>query len=214
MTDAKAKFALANQILRDKALTSSARLVGWYLADHINTRRGYAWPSQAKIAADLGISERSIRSAIKPLNKYFDIARTKRRGRANEYRLAAKIACNGATITGKNCTLMGQNLPVDRAKFAAHPLKYPLNDPLKGAARPRIRNLKSAGREERKPRAKWTPETAQAYLSGVEAAMLEPTTRPAVKCEIPALSQIASDESLDAVTRERAATLRDMALAT
>lgn len=205
MTDAKAKFALANQILRDNALTYSARLVGWYLADHINTRRGYAWPPQERIAADLAMSLRSVKYAIKELKKYFDIDRS---GRANEYRIGAKIAPIDRTDRCKKRHRKVQKTTGNGAKFAPHPSNI-LLDPLSGASRPRIQNLKSAGREERKPRPTWTPETANAYLADVEAAMLEPTTRQAAKCEIPALSQIANDESLDAVTRDRAATLRD-----
>jgi hypothetical protein len=62
---AKAKFDLANKIRMDIGLTPSTRLVGLYIADHINTKRGYAWCTQEQIAADLGIDERTVRRGLK-----------------------------------------------------------------------------------------------------------------------------------------------------
>src|SRR5262245_59342280 len=82
---AKAKFDLANRIRADIELTPSTRLVGIHIADHINTKRGYAWCTQAQIAAGLGITVRTVERSIKPLTKYFAINRS---GRANEYHLA------------------------------------------------------------------------------------------------------------------------------
>jgi hypothetical protein len=81
----RAKFDLANRILLDKNLIPAYRLVGWYIADHINTKRGYAWPP---IAEDLGISVSSVKRDIKSLAPYFNIDR---RGRANEYRIGVKL---------------------------------------------------------------------------------------------------------------------------
>ena len=50
----KEKFNLGNRIRLDKNLSPAARLVGLHVADHINTKRGYAWIPQEKIARDLG----------------------------------------------------------------------------------------------------------------------------------------------------------------
>ena len=79
----KVKFNLANRILLDRTPTPVTRLVGWFIADHINTQRGYAWPPQSTIASALNINEKSVRRAVKELGDYFDINRA---GRANEYR--------------------------------------------------------------------------------------------------------------------------------
>jgi Helix-turn-helix domain len=79
----KVKFNLANRILLDRTLTPVTRLVGWFIADHINTQRGYAWPPQSTIATALNINEKSVRRSVKELGDYFDINRA---GRANEYR--------------------------------------------------------------------------------------------------------------------------------
>ena len=85
----KEKFNLANRIMLDKTLSPATRLVGWYIADHIHTVRGYAWPAQVDIARDLGIDLRSVKRAVKSLAPYFKIDR---RGRANEYRIGAKLS--------------------------------------------------------------------------------------------------------------------------
>src|SRR5262249_47469553 len=77
------KLQLAHRILLDRELTPAARLVGIYIADHLNEKRGYAWPPQEKIAADLGICERSVRYAIEQLGSHFSIDRSNRQ---HEYR--------------------------------------------------------------------------------------------------------------------------------
>jgi hypothetical protein len=93
----KAKFDRANAILLDKNLKPAARLVGWYIADHINTKRGYAWPPQEAIARDLGIDERTVRRSIKCLAHYFAIDRSRRQ---HEYRMT--LPDNLSAITPNN----------------------------------------------------------------------------------------------------------------
>jgi hypothetical protein len=93
----RAKFNLANKILLDKNLTPAAARVGWYIADHINTKRGYAWCPQEHIARDLGLCERSVRYAIKELAPYFAVDRSRRQ---HEYRIATPA--NIAAITPAN----------------------------------------------------------------------------------------------------------------
>jgi DNA-binding MarR family transcriptional regulator len=58
---------------------------------------------------------------------------------------------------------------------------------------------------------RWTPDSAEAYLSDVQSALLDESTRAAVRCEYPVLSEIADDETLPIATRDRAAGLRDVA---
>ena len=72
------KLNLANRIMLDKNLSPATRLVGCYIADHVNRKRGYAWPPQEKIASDLGIDERTVRRAVKDLASYFGIDRSQR----------------------------------------------------------------------------------------------------------------------------------------
>ena len=81
----KDKLDLANRILLDKNLSLADRVVGWYIADHINTVRGFAWCPQEHIARDLGIDERTVRRAIRAVAPYFAIDRSHRQ---HEYRIA------------------------------------------------------------------------------------------------------------------------------
>jgi hypothetical protein len=94
----KEKFNLGNRIRLDKKLSPATRLVGCYIADHINTKRGYAWPPQVTIANDLGIDLRSVKRAVKSLAPYFKI---NRRGRANEYRIGDKLSLMEAGDRGQ-----------------------------------------------------------------------------------------------------------------
>jgi Helix-turn-helix domain len=115
---AKTKLELANRIRVDIELTPSTRLVGLYIADHVNTKRGYAWCTQEQIAADLGIDERTVRRAIKDLDRYFAVNRARR---AHEYRIAtpdnlSAIAPDDTghfgSDTGQKCTsIPDKNVP-------------------------------------------------------------------------------------------------------
>jgi biotin operon repressor len=106
----RAKFDLANRILLDRTLTPVTRLVGWFIADHINTQRGYAWPPQEAIAAGLGIDERTVRRAIKPLSGYFAVDKSRRQ---HEYRITTTpdilpaIECS----TPDNLSAIGPSIP-------------------------------------------------------------------------------------------------------
>jgi hypothetical protein len=104
---AKAKFDLANRIRADIELTPSTRLVGLYIADHINTKRGYAWCTQEQIAAGLGIDERTVRRAIKDLDRYFAVNRS---CRAHEYRIVTpdNLSTIAPNDTGHFCSDTGQ----------------------------------------------------------------------------------------------------------
>ena len=135
------RFALANAIMLDKGLSLAARVVGWYIADHVNTRRGYAWPSQDTIAADLGIGVRTVRRAVSQLGGYFQI--TRRRRRANEYR-----PLTGQT--GRSRCLDRPNRAPKRPHLASHPYNDPLNKilvPRKRATRPRRTHDKKADKK-------------------------------------------------------------------
>ena len=58
---------------REKRLSPQTRLVGQLLADYVNCDPdnvlcGYAWPSVATLASELGVNERTIRAAIAKLS--------------------------------------------------------------------------------------------------------------------------------------------------
>ena len=92
MTVANAKIVKAKRdvimaIMLDTSLSPGTRLVGWLIADHVNTKRGYAWPSQEQIRNKLGLSVRHVRRAIRDLLEcgYFEVDK---KGRNHEYRIA------------------------------------------------------------------------------------------------------------------------------
>lgn len=78
------KNAIANAILIDVSLSAATRLVGWFIADNVHSRRGYAWPPQEHTASRLGIAIRTVRRAARDLAaaRYFTINES---GRAHEY---------------------------------------------------------------------------------------------------------------------------------
>lgn len=112
------KLNLANRIRLDKNLSPATRLVGLHIADHINTKRGYAWIPQEKIARDLGLGERTVRRLVKDLARHFDIDRSRRQ---HEYRppTPAKMAGITPATPAKMATTP--------AKMAAHPSYILLN---------------------------------------------------------------------------------------
>jgi hypothetical protein len=78
------KSAIANAILLDVSLSPATRLVGWFIADNVHSRRGYAWPPQEHTASRLGIAIRTVRRAARDLAaaRYFTVNES---GRAHEY---------------------------------------------------------------------------------------------------------------------------------
>ena len=50
-------------ITRNKDFTRATRLVGYFLADHINFRTGYAWPPQQLLAELAGVTTRTVHAA-------------------------------------------------------------------------------------------------------------------------------------------------------
>jgi hypothetical protein len=123
----KEKFNLGNRIMFDKNLSAATRLVGIYIADRINTKRGYAWPPQEQIASDLGIDERTVRRAVKDLASYFGIDRSQRQ---HEYHpmpdtlsaIAADDTGHFCSDTGQKCTsIPDKNVPPS-LEILLHPL--------------------------------------------------------------------------------------------
>jgi biotin operon repressor len=91
---AKSKRDTINAILLDNRLSPATRIVGWFIADHVNAKRAYAWPSQQFIRKKLGLSVRHVRRAISDLVKcgYFEVDKN---GRNHEYRIATPAKKSG-----------------------------------------------------------------------------------------------------------------------
>jgi DNA-binding transcriptional ArsR family regulator len=81
---ARARLQAGDELRRDAKLSPAARLVGLEIFSYVNQASGEAFPSEATIARCLGITERTVRTAVK---KLADAGRIKvrRRGRNNVY---------------------------------------------------------------------------------------------------------------------------------
>ena len=186
----KQKFDLANAILRDKTLSPATRIVGWYLADHMNLRRGgVAWPSYARIAGELGIARFTVIRAVKSLSHYFQISR--RPGRfANEYRPQVTNCPHAAVLGHKLLPVRSQNVTAKVTKTILHPSIDPLNDPLK-----------------RPPKRKRLPvEDAEQYIVETER-LAAAGDADALKVERPLIERLAGESDLNDGQRRRAVTL-------
>jgi len=126
---AKVKLDLAKAIKLDPTLTPAARLVGLFIADHLNTGRGFAWPSQDVIARELGIALRTVQRSMGVLRRHFEIMQ--RPGVVNEYRPAPRSIRRG--YPRRNVGQPLSKCRVTPVKMSGYndPSYYPLNDPLK-----------------------------------------------------------------------------------
>ena len=61
--------AWRDQVRTDRTLPCSADLVADVIAAHVNRKTGEAWPSQARIAAKTGLSEGTVKRAIRLLER-------------------------------------------------------------------------------------------------------------------------------------------------
>lgn len=68
-------------------LSTGARLLLVYLADHFNEDEGAAWPSQARLAKLMGCSERSCRNWLVELQEAGIVATETRAGTSSLYKL-------------------------------------------------------------------------------------------------------------------------------
>lgn len=65
---ARLKFRWLDRLMHDTTLSATERLVGYEIGCHLNSKSGDAWPSQARIAARLGIDLKSVKRATAALS--------------------------------------------------------------------------------------------------------------------------------------------------
>jgi biotin operon repressor len=82
---ARARLQAADELRRDGKLSPAARIVGLEIFSCVNQASGKAFPSEATIARRLGITDRTVRTAVKQLADAGHINVTRRRGRSNLY---------------------------------------------------------------------------------------------------------------------------------
>ena len=81
----RARLQAADELRRDGKLSAAARLVGLEIFSYVNQASGEAFPSEATIARRLGITDRTVRTAVKQLADAGHINVRRRRGRNNLY---------------------------------------------------------------------------------------------------------------------------------
>lgn len=88
------KYIWLNSICADHIVNSTAFRVAYVIADHLNIKKGNAWPSQARIAERLGLHPKSVQRAVKDLEKRGWLAVTRRRDglTSNRYAIAQSSA--------------------------------------------------------------------------------------------------------------------------
>jgi DNA-binding transcriptional ArsR family regulator len=157
----------ADNLRHDGSLTATARLVGLEIFSFVNKVSGTAWPAEETIADRLGITARTVRTAIKQLKAagYISVVR---RGRSNMYfpMFIDLIEENFSGIEGGSSDTSPEKNGADTGKKQhAIPEK---NDPLtlltssKAAAEER----KIAQRNKREDRQKAENEIADIYSVG------------------------------------------------
>jgi DNA-binding transcriptional ArsR family regulator len=81
----RARLQSADELRRDGKLSAAARLVGLEIFSYVNQASGEAFPSEATIARRLGLTDRTVRTAVKKLADAGRIKVTRRLGRSNLY---------------------------------------------------------------------------------------------------------------------------------
>ena len=137
----RARLQAADELRRDGNLSPAARLVGLEIFSYVNQASGEAFPSQATIARRLGLTDRTVRTAVKQLADAGRIKVTRRPGRNNLYS-PAFIKQRQEKISGVGTP----RSPGTPAKFDADPGKKQQgtpekNDPLTLLVNP-IRTLR------------------------------------------------------------------------
>jgi biotin operon repressor len=104
---AKQKFAWIDRILLDRTVPHLAFRLAVLIGSYLNSTSGDAWPSQARLAADLGLGRRTIQYALDALVAagYLAVEVSKGRGHTNHYRpiFETEKAHAGAHIDGLKC---------------------------------------------------------------------------------------------------------------
>jgi hypothetical protein len=96
------KFVWLDQVHADPALTPIAFMIAYVLANLVNEREGFAWPSIARLAAECRVTERGVQKIIRRLVEcgHLCVERGGGRGETNRYRWIIK-SDNGAPRRGK-----------------------------------------------------------------------------------------------------------------
>jgi hypothetical protein len=80
------KAAWIDRILMDQNITHLTFRVAVLIGRYLNRTSGDAWPSQRRLAAELGVTTRAIQLCLDGLAGYLNVEVSKGRGHTNRYR--------------------------------------------------------------------------------------------------------------------------------
>jgi hypothetical protein len=89
---AREKFVWLDQVRADAELTPLAFMLAYVLANLVNDRKGYAWPSVARLAAECHVTENGVKKVIRYLVErgHLSVELGTGRGKTNHYRWILK----------------------------------------------------------------------------------------------------------------------------
>lgn len=131
------KWRALQLVIIDPNVSTSGKVVFARLMDHHNTITGRCFPSEATLAHALNCTDRSIRTALKNLekHKYIRVRRGKGRNGTNQYDLtmpSGKNEYDQAAISRQS----------PRKKSSAKPMKEPLKEQERNIARAKFMSEK------------------------------------------------------------------------
>lgn len=126
---ARDKFVWLDQVRADPALTPLAFMIAYVLANLVNEREGYAWPSIARLAADCRVTERGVQRIIRGLVEcgHLSVESGIGRGETNRYRWIVKNDNGAPRIENargadRQCGCNGEPPPSSEGRTRVHPI--------------------------------------------------------------------------------------------
>lgn len=131
------KWRAVQLVIIDQNVSTSGKVVFARLMNYHNTKTGRCFPSEATLAHALNCTDRSVRTALKNLekHKYIRVRRSKGRNGTNQYDLTMP--------SGKNEYDQAEKTRLShRKKSSAKPMKEPLKEQERNIARAKFMSEK------------------------------------------------------------------------
>ena len=117
-------------VMGDRSLTDLDRRTAFFLADHVNSSSGIAWPSARRLARCAGVTERATRRSIRRLvdRRYFEVVRRGGGARSNAYRPMQPLT-DGSPLTHESAT-PERRAPLPLTDESPEPMEEPVDEPV------------------------------------------------------------------------------------
>lgn len=114
------KFAWLDQVAADAKLTPSAFLLAWHIASHLNRAKGFAYPSQERLAGLMRMSNRMVRvlSGQLEAREHINTVPSKR-GVNTEYRIMLQSAAVAPDVADDEPAIEHPTKPAKPPKISA-----------------------------------------------------------------------------------------------